>query len=87
MNKIEELPSGRRVLYVDISNLAPNEANKYINEIMIMQTTLHGGAAIDYVIPVREPSTATVDIFTIEATLIAIFTLINTLLLIIELIL
>lgn len=49
LTRIEELPSGKRVLYIDIGNLPPSEVNKYVKDIM----EICKSDDMHYVIPVR----------------------------------
>lgn len=63
MTRLEELPSGKRVLYVDIGNLSVEEQNEYITRMskIIMSKIIRRDDAIHYVIPVK--STESIDKF------------------------
>ena len=49
MTRLEELPSGKRVLYVDIGNLSVEERNEYITQV---RNSIMSQGDIHYAIPI-----------------------------------
>lgn len=65
--RIEELPSGKRVFYVDIGKLPPSEADEYMKRI---QQAVKGKDDFAYIVPIRATKCTCKAIFDTEQWLI-----------------